>query len=237
MTTETLLGALAKALPTLDAAKKNTLNPHFKKNYADLGSVIDAIRPIAEHGLWFRQVSHDAEHGVAVETFYIHAGGELSAGKVFVPADKANAQGYGSAQTYARRYGLQLAFGLATEDDDGNAASAAPPKGTVRDKAESTVSPDGPDYPFPDGPCKGITQLKAAARGLWREIEGCGDDSELTPLLETPENKALLAQLGALEHPSHREIWEGDGKDNPGVAGLINKMREQFAVAEFVGGR
>lgn len=122
----TLLGSLAVALPLLVGAKKNANNPQFKSKYADLGSVIDAIRPIADHGLWFRQVSHESERGVTVETFYIHDTGEMSAGKVFVPADKNNAHGYGSAQTYARRYGLQLAFGLATEDDDGNAASAAP---------------------------------------------------------------------------------------------------------------
>lgn len=123
---ESLLGALAVALPKLDAAKKNSANPHFKSKYADLGSVIEAIRPIADYGLWFRQVSHESDKGVCIETFYIHDSGELSAGKVFVPADKGNAQGFGSAQTYARRYGLQMAFGLATEDDDGNAASAAP---------------------------------------------------------------------------------------------------------------
>lgn len=102
------------------------------------------------------------------------------------------------------------------------------PEGAVGDKAENgAVSSDGPDYTFPPGPTTGITQLKAAARGLWREIEGCGDEDELAPLLAA--NKDLIAQLGALENPAHREIWEGDGKDNPGIAGLINNKRLEFA--------
>jgi hypothetical protein len=88
------------------------------------------------------------------------------------------------------------------------------------------------DYAFPEGPATGITQLKAMARALWREIEGCGDDDELGPLLVTDENKAIMAQLAALENPAHREIWEGDGKDNPGLAGLINRKRAEFAQAE-----
>ena len=141
---ETILGALAIALPKLEAAKKNSNNPHFKSTYADLKAVIAAIYPIAEYGLWYRQVSHEVPGGVSIETFYIHASGELSAGCVFVPADKNNAQGYGSAQTYARRYGLQLAFGLATEDDDGNAASAPRTGANQGRSSESAVSPDGP---------------------------------------------------------------------------------------------
>jgi hypothetical protein len=44
-----------------------------------------------------------------------------------VPVDKNNAQGYGSALTYARRYSLSAAFGVAPEDDDGNAAAKASP--------------------------------------------------------------------------------------------------------------
>ena len=116
--------ALAEALPKLEAAKKNSANPAFKSKYADLGSVIEAIRPIADCGIWYRQVLHEGSEGVTVETLYIGFGATISAGTLFMPADRKNAQGYGSALSYARRYGLQTAFGLATEDDDGNAASA-----------------------------------------------------------------------------------------------------------------
>ena len=63
-----------------------------------------------------------------VETTFIHESGEtFSAGKLHVPASKHDAQGYGSALTYARRYSLMAACGIAPEDDDGNAATSAPP--------------------------------------------------------------------------------------------------------------
>ena len=85
------------------------------------------------------------------------------------------------------------------------------------------------DYAFPEGPAKNITALKGLARSLWREIEGCGDETELSCLLGTDENKAIIAQLGGLEHPGHRQIWEGDGKDNPGISGLITRKQNEFA--------
>lgn len=44
-----------------------------------------------------------------------------------LPVSKADAQGYGSALTYARRYALAAAVGIAPEDDDGNVATAAKP--------------------------------------------------------------------------------------------------------------
>jgi hypothetical protein len=41
-----------------------------------------------------------------------------------IPVTKQDAQGYGSAMTYAKRYSLAAALGVvADEDDDGNAAS------------------------------------------------------------------------------------------------------------------
>lgn len=126
--TPSIIGSLAKALPELESAKKNKANPAFKSKYADLAAMIEAIEPIAKHGLWFRQAVIEHAEGACVETFYIHESGqELSAGVTFTPASKRDAQGFGSALTYCRRYALQTAFGLAVEDDDGNAATKAPP--------------------------------------------------------------------------------------------------------------
>jgi hypothetical protein len=126
----TLASAMALAFGEIESATKSANNPHFKSKYADLGAVIDAVKPpLIKHGLFFTQRSHPAETGVSVETVLHHASGEqLSLGTLFVPANKQDAQGFGSALTYARRYGLLTAFGVPTEDDDGNAAARSAPR-------------------------------------------------------------------------------------------------------------
>lgn len=120
-----LIGSLAKALADIEGVQKNKDNPGLRgARYADLSAVIDAIEPIKAHGLWYRQVPKRDPDGACIETFYIHeSGDELSAGDTFVPANKRDAQGFGSALTYCRRYALMTAFGLAAEDDDGHAAT------------------------------------------------------------------------------------------------------------------
>lgn len=128
-----LYAAMAKAFPDIEGAAKDRNNPAFKSKYADLSSVVDAIKPaLVKHGLFFTQVTHEQSGGVCIETCVHHSGGEsLSFGKLFVPASKNDAQGYGSALTYARRYSLMTAFGVCPEDDDGNAASKTPPVQTA----------------------------------------------------------------------------------------------------------
>lgn len=126
-----LAAVLAKVLPTLGAVHKNKRNPAFRSSYADLSAVLEAIAPIAEHGIWFRQVPVQIDGGIGIETFYVHeSGDELSAGVTPVPVNKNDAQGLGSAMTYGRRYGLMTAFGLSADDDDGNAAARAAPRQT-----------------------------------------------------------------------------------------------------------
>lgn len=126
---ETLAQAYVAAFAEIEGAVKDAANPHFKSKYADLPSVIAAIKPaLAKHGLAFWQLCEPSDDGVVVETVLLHVSGEeRSLGKLFVPANKKDAQGFGSAQTYARRYSLQTAFGVPAEDDDGNAASRAAP--------------------------------------------------------------------------------------------------------------
>jgi hypothetical protein len=132
-TLKELATALAKAQGEIKGALKDSSNPFFKSKYADLASVVEAIRePLASNGLSYVQVAHDSESAAKIETLILHSSGEwLSCGAVSVPVSKADAQGFGSAMTYARRYSLSAAFGVAPEDDDGNAAAKAAPKGQM----------------------------------------------------------------------------------------------------------
>jgi hypothetical protein len=128
-----LYAAMAKAFPEIEWASKDKNNQHFKSKYADLGAVVEAIKPaLTKNGLFFVQQTHEQEGGVCVETVVCHSSGEsMPLGKLFVPASKQDAQGYGSALTYARRYSLMTAFGVCPEDDDGNAASKPAPQEKV----------------------------------------------------------------------------------------------------------
>lgn len=127
-----LAGALAEAQGQLGGAKKDTANPFFKSKYADLASVVDAIKAcFPACGLSYVQTVVTSDNGVGVETILMHKSGEWVCGEpFFIPVNKADAQGFGSALTYSRRYSLAAIAGVAPEDDDGNAAAAAAPSKT-----------------------------------------------------------------------------------------------------------
>lgn len=125
-----IAAALVKAQKQFSPALKTSTNPHFKTKYADLSACVEAVvGGLNENGIMLMQHCHEAADGVLVETVFLHESGEqISAGKLHVPASKKDAQGYGSALTYARRYSLMAACGIAPEDDDGNAAASAQQK-------------------------------------------------------------------------------------------------------------
>lgn len=129
--------AFVKAQRDFAPALKTSTNPHFKSKYADLAACVEAvIDALNTNGIAMIQRTHDDETGVTVETVFIHDSGEtIESGRLHVPAAKNDPQGYGSALTYARRYSLMAACGIAPEDDDGNSASRKPKNQTLTDSA------------------------------------------------------------------------------------------------------
>lgn len=119
-----IAGALAKAQSQIEGAVKGNVNPAFRSKYADLGAVYDAIRgPLTANGIAVLQQLGTEEGRVACTTFLTHSSGQwLEFSPFVVPVTKQDAQGFGSAATYARRYSLMAAVGIAPIDDDANAA-------------------------------------------------------------------------------------------------------------------
>ena len=124
-----LATALVKAKQAFGPALKSKDNPFFKSKYADLAACLEAVdQPCLDNGIVVYQETFEDATGVTVETVFLHESGEsLRCGRLHVPAAKQDPQGYGSALTYARRYSLMTACGIASEDDDGNAAQRKAP--------------------------------------------------------------------------------------------------------------
>lgn len=158
-----LADALSKAQGELKHAAKSAENPFFKSHYADLAGVTDACRGVlAKNGL---SVIHGAESTdglmVTVTCRLMHKSGQWIETALALKPTKSDPQGMGSAITYARRYTLAAIVGVATEDDDGNAASAPVPERATRNR-EVPAQP-----PKQSGPSK--TDVQTAVVG-WLKI-------------------------------------------------------------------
>ena len=120
-----LVAALAKAQAEFTFASKDSKNPAFNSSYADLASVIAAVRPsLSKHGIAFVQCDQsDVERQTASVTTSLHHGEQWISMTAEAPAvglKGFNVQSLGACWTYLRRYTLQALCGLASDDDDGN---------------------------------------------------------------------------------------------------------------------
>ena len=116
-----IIPAFLKAQIKIKAAVKNSINPYFKSSYADLSSVIEAVKAeLNKNDIAILQ----PVNGMEVETILVHTSGEWLLSSTPIVSKSANdPQAMGSAISYARRYGLQSMVLLPAEDDDGNQAS------------------------------------------------------------------------------------------------------------------
>lgn len=118
--------AFSKAQALFKGATKDSDNPFFKSKYADMASVLAAVKEgLAAHGFSVLQpTSINPEGFHYIETILLHSSGQFISSETFLPSTDGKPQTLGSAMTYMRRYALQSLLGVAAEDDDGNAAQA-----------------------------------------------------------------------------------------------------------------
>ena len=172
-----LFAALSKAQASMGPAKKDKANPFFKSKYADLASVWEAARePLAANSLCVVQTTHAVTGHAAVRTTLGHGGsGQWISSETVVPLVQAknNAQAFGSALTYARRYGLSAILGIAQDDDDGNAASRAPKRSEFEIAREAAEQAGLKHYPDNADATAAFNECRTAAnyRGFVKDCE------------------------------------------------------------------
>ena len=176
-----IAAAFVKAKMRFRPAIKEKSNPAFKgTKYADLSSCIEAVDDaFLANGIVMYQECQPDDTGVTVETVLLHESGEsIRSGKLHVPASKQDPQGYGSALTYARRYSLMAACGIAPEDDDGNSASRK--QHTPAAMPESVIV----DYKQAMFDAKDKEALRAEFAKAWAAANAIGDTAARGALKE-----------------------------------------------------
>ena len=175
-----IAAALAMAQGELEGAVKDSNNPAFNSKYADLSSVVAALKLcFPKHGLAYSQFpcTNDKDE-VGVETLLMHSSGEWLHGEpYFMPVAKANAHGFGSILTYARRYSLAAICGVAPEDDDANAGVTAKLAGKM--PAKEFV-----DHCTAMSTATNSDELRLAFTTAMRACDKYGDDTSKKSLTE-----------------------------------------------------
>jgi len=203
-----LAGSLAKAQGAMRAALKDSVNPHFRSRYADLAGVWDACRePLASNGLAVIQTPGEiGDKTIELTTILAHESGEWIQSTFTIPVSKPDAQGVGSAVTYARRYALAAMVGIVQDDDDGNAATQPRKQVTIRrpDATEPEPAPQGRPFNLDEAltairKAENVDVLKAVYTDAYNAADALGDDAGIAELIKAKdERKAALASKGTV---------------------------------------
>ena len=217
--------SFVKAQKAFGPALKSSTNPHFRTKYADLSACVEAvIDALNDNGIALIQHTHECDNGVSVETIFMHESGEmLSTGRLHVPAAKQDPQGYGSALTYARRYSLMAACGIAPEDDDANAASKkfVKPEPKPEPKVEPKVETKIPAHieGFDTGWQIKVTVTPEANLEDWSEkvtqaaktgLTFCENKTDVTDLFKV--NRNIFDKLKQLDPGTYKLLMEDFSK-------------------------
>jgi hypothetical protein len=223
--------ALSKAQGKMKHAIKDANNPFFHSKYADLASVVEASRPaLVANGLSVIQVTW----GNTLWTMLLHDSGEWIKGSIDLKPmrqvkDKGweeshDPQSYGSCITYARRYAMAAITGVATEDDDGNAAS-----GKVAPR--ETVNPAGPP-PAVEKPSPVPTSDQTQEEVEEEIVRGCCDIATATGSnAKTVLQRVSSNKDGKFGKRDVKDIpWQKEGPKGPWspMKAVLSKVRAEL---------
>lgn len=199
-TTAEIFKALAKAQSEITDAIKDTDNPFFKSKYADLAQVRSVVRAIfGGHGLSIIHMPTASETGLGLQSIIAHESGEYVSSVSHWHLQKKDAQGMGSALTYARRYIDMAVSGMAADDDDGNDAGRQPEPKPVR-----PATPHAINFMPSDGTPAKNDDIKDMGRALYTKINRATNFDDVVRWLEM--NDEALMCLKAIDENAYGAI-------------------------------
>ncbi|BDQ36836.1 single-stranded DNA-binding protein [Pseudodesulfovibrio nedwellii] len=207
-----LVEAMIQVQQTLSPALKDAENTFTNSRYATLHSVMNACRDaLLQHGIWLTQYPVSVElNQLGLVTKIVHAEtGQWQASLLTMPLPKNDPQGYGSAMTYARRYGLSALIGIVTEnDDDGEMASQQrePQNGVFQSRNCGNNSPAAQPLSMAKGNAPGAVNLPRLDGVQYRK--GTANDGKQCVLAtgDTHPKKEFLRKAG-FRWDGTRKVW------------------------------
>lgn len=223
--------AFATMQPNLPAIGKNGQIVHkgqIISEFAEWEDINKAITPVlSEHGFSLSFKPETTNGTIAVKGILRHRLGHKEDATLPLPTDTSGAknavQSVGSTLSYGKRYVATLLLNITTEgeDDDGSAAAPKQQHNAPRDQ------------PFPQGPAKNKSDLKAKCREVWRDIEAVSDSASLADVLK--EAGPLLEQMKQVLP----DWWTGGNGPNGSFEGLdhvIARVTRDIAMGEQAAG-
>lgn len=230
--TKEISKALLSFQSEMPAVGKDADNPFYRSKYATLANIWHACQPIlSKHGLIVNQTSGET-YIIGNDLFndfhtrITHAeSGEWMASTASIPFGKTDPQGYGSTNTYSRRYTLASLLGIVVDgDDDGNAASG---------KGQKKEPPPPPKYvtekPKPEKKVKAIDRVQ---NFLFKAGCKTPPDKDLVIKLINSKESVKTVKTDAIAERFIEEINTAVKSKKIDTATVLEEARKQAAAAE-----
>lgn len=231
-----LLGALIKARAEFKPIEKDGFNPHFRKKYATLDSILDAVTPsLCSNNLAVTQtISIEAEVPRLITTLW-HVSGESLATE-YPLRQSEDPQKFAGALTYARRYSISALLSITADQDDDGTTASKPSKSSENAALNTKIIGDVAELIGMEPP-----QIRTIVRSAGKERA-----AELTPEERDRVIKQMLVSWsmgqGVFQAPQHAEAsYLKMLKENPGMIigeecaiawiAKVNAKKEGAAVA------